>query len=377
MGIKVSSKIKRILASTASGSSSSPKEGDDVDVREEYANAFRTESYNQFWTRVIHLSRKKSTVSSSSSSPIESSSTAARLMSYRLFAHNLLDPDPNAITRILDVSRVGRTTRLLLSDYFLETANAFLLCTLLLKNIHRLRSKYESLKPKFQTENHTSLALIDQFSELSRWFDPFISSGSRIQIIRCGCLNLLKRLESSRDKTRAKLKLINGLTHSSGILVLALTTTLIVTIASHAFALFIAGPTLLTGRFKPAGLRNKLTKTAARLDVAAKGTYILSRDLDTISRLVTRINDEVDHVRAMAEFWVGRGGSGRVRGSEEVARELKRCEESFGEELDELEEHIYLCFMTINRARNLVVREILDSHGPPYCSFAPKSKTKL
>ncbi|ESQ45634.1 hypothetical protein EUTSA_v10010462mg [Eutrema salsugineum] len=374
MGIKVSSKIKRILASTASGNTS-PKNGDDVDVREEYANAFRTESYNQFWTRVIQLSRKKSTVSSSSS-PIESSSTSSRLMSYRLFAHNLLDPDPNTITRILDLSRVGRPTRTLLSDYFLETANAFLLCTLLLKNVHRLRSKYESLKPKFQLENNNkdSLTFMDQFVELSRWFDPFLSSGSRIQLTRTGCLNLLKRLESSRDKTRAKLKLINGLTHSSGILVLALTTTLIVTIASHAFALFIAGPTLLTGRFKPVGLRNRLTKTAARLDVAAKGTYILSRDLDTISRLVTRINDEVEHVRAMAEFWVGRG-SGRVRAGEEVARELKRCEESFGEELDELEEHIYLCFMTINRARNLVVRQILDSDvSPPHCSVAPKSK---
>ncbi|KAL0847500.1 hypothetical protein Bca101_020746 [Brassica carinata] len=371
MGIKVSSKIKMLLASRASGNSS-PKDGDDVDVREEYANAFRTESYNQFWTRVIYLSRKKST--SSSSSPIESSSTSARLMSYRLFAHNLLEPDQNTLTRILDVSRVGRPTRTLLSDYFLETANAFLLCTLLLKNIHRLRSKYESLKPKFQSEKHNnSLAFLDQFTELSRWFDPFISSGSRIQLTRTGCLNLLKRLESSRDKTRAKLKLINGLTHSSGLLVLALTTTLIVTIASHAFALLIAGPTLLTGRFKPVGLRNKLTKTAARLDVAAKGTYILSRDLDTISRLVTRINDEVEHVRAMAEFWAGRG-SGRVRGGEEVARELSRCEECFSEELDELEEHIYLCFMTINRARNLVVREIMHSDDPPDCSFAPKPK---
>ncbi|CAN7059907.1 unnamed protein product [Brassica oleracea var. botrytis] len=371
MGIKVSSKIKRLLASSAS-ENSSPKDGDDVDVREEYANAFRTESYNQFWTRVISLNRNKSTLSPPSS-PIESSSTSARLMSYRLFAHNLLEPDPNTVTKILVLSRVGRPTRTLLSDYFLETANAFLLCTLLLKNIHRLRSKYESLKPKFQSETHNSLAFLDQFTELSRWFDPFISSGSRIQLTRTGCLSLLKRIESSRDKTRTKLKLMNGLTHSSGLLVLALTTTLIVTIASHAFALFIAGPTLLTGRFKPVGLRNKLTKTAARLDVAAKGTYILSRDLDTISRLVTRINDEVEHVRAMAEFWAGRG-SGRVRGGEEVARELKRCEESFSEELDELEEHIYLCFMTINRARNLVVREIMHPDDPPDCSFAPKSK---
>ncbi|CAN8254856.1 unnamed protein product [Cochlearia groenlandica] len=373
MGIKVSSKIKRILASTASANSSSPKSSDDdVDVREEYANAFRTESYNQFWTRVIDLNNKKSTTSSSSSSsssPIESSSSrSARLMSYRLFAHNLLDPDPNTITRILDLSRVGQPARTLLSDYFLETSNAFFLCTLLLKNIHRLSHKYESLKPKFQSEDsHSSLCLINQFN------DPFISSGYRIQLMRTGYLNLLNRLESNRDKTRVKLKLVSGLTHSSGILVLALTATLIVTLASHAFALFIAGPALLTGRFKPAGLSNKLRKTAARLDAAAKGTYILSRDLETISRLVTRVNDEVEHVRAMAEFWVGRG-SGRVRAEEEVAQEMRRCEESFGEELDELEEHIYLCFITINRARNLVVKEMLDFDDPYDCSFAPKFK---
>ena len=143
---------RSLYIDTASGNSS-PEDGDDVDVREEYANAFRTESYNQFWTRVISLNRKKSTLSPPSS-PIESSSTSARLMSYRLFAHNLLEPDPNTVTKILVLSRVGRPTRTLLSDYFLETANAFLLCTLLLKNIHRLRSKYESLKPKFQSETH-------------------------------------------------------------------------------------------------------------------------------------------------------------------------------------------------------------------------------
>ncbi|XP_010550544.1 PREDICTED: UPF0496 protein At3g49070 [Tarenaya hassleriana] len=368
MGREIFSRIKKFLSYTASGATTtSPKSRDDVDVREEYANAFRTESYNQFWTRVTQLSHKKS----ATCSPIESSSTSARLMSYRLFAQNLLDPDPITVTRILYLTRTRRLTRFLLSSYYSETANAFLICSILLRSVDRIRSKYESLKTQIEFKADP-LDLINQFMELSKWFRPFVSSGFRIRVVQNNCSNLLNRLESSRDKTRTKLRFINGLRHGSGMFVVALTTTLIVTIASHAFALFIAGPSLLTARFKPAGLTKKLMRTAAQLDIAAKGTYILSRDLDTISRLVSRFNDEVEHARAVAEFWAVRGLD-RVRAKEEVARQMKMTGESLSEQLDELEEHLHLCFMTINRARNLVVREILDP-GRPGCSLGPKSK---
>lgn len=147
---------------------------------------------------------------------------------------------------------------------------------------------------------------------------------------------------------------------------MALTTSLSVIVVTHALSLVIAMPSLIVATLELASSR-KLARVIAQLDAAAKGTYTLNRDLDTISRIVTRLNDELDHMRAMVKFWVERREDRvrvRVQASGEVARLLKENDSRFREQLDELEEHLYLCFMTINRARNLVVEEIVDSGQP-------------
>jgi hypothetical protein len=43
----------------------------------------------------------------------------------------------------------------------------------------------------------------------------------------------------------------------------------------------------------------------------------------------------------------------------EVVREFHANESSFLEQIEELEEHIYLCFLTINRSSRLVFQEII------------------
>ncbi|CAK9185056.1 unnamed protein product [Ilex paraguariensis] len=173
------------------------------------------------------------------------------------------------------------------------------------------------------------------------------SSPTRLQAVKVGSSELLKLLESSRDRARAKLRLINKLKHSSAIILVALTASLTVIVATHAAATLVAGPGLIVAWFE-LGSTMSLTKWSAQLDAAAKGTYILSRDLDTISRLVARLNDELEHMRATVRFWLERGGD-RLQAGREVARQLKKNDLSFSEQLDELEEHLYLCFMTINR----------------------------
>lgn len=92
-----------------------------------------------------------------------------------------------------------------------------------------------------------------------------------------------------------------------------------------------------------------------QLDVAAKGAYILKRDFDTIGRLVARIGDEIEHDRAMVEVCLERGEDGH---SLQVLKEMKNTEFGVSRQAEELEEHVYLCLVTINRARAMVVREI-------------------
>lgn len=181
-----------------------------------------------------------------------------------------------------------------------------------------------------------------------------------IQAVQAGCFNLLKSLESSRDKARAKLKLLNNIKLGSAIFLVALTASLAVIVVAHALALLVAAPSLVMASLATASTKH-LANWSAQLDVAAKGTYILSRDLDTISRLVARLNDELEHMRRMVKFLLKRGED-RLQASAQVARQLKK-DSSFSAQLDELEEHLYLCFMTINRARNLVIKEITDPHA--------------
>ncbi|XP_022738591.1 UPF0496 protein At3g49070 isoform X2 [Durio zibethinus] len=357
---RIIAKIRKFLSCTASGANSAIIPNS-VDVREEYANAFRTESYNEFWTHVLAVSHLDS---ATCISPMDST-TAARLPSYRLFAEHLLDPNQPTVTRILTLIQNRPQTHTILLDYFSQTANASLYCGLLLKDIDHTRVKYRSFRTSFQAaqfsdENQFS-GVMTRLIDFSNSPNPFIStapSSSRVRVIQAGCCELLKRLESSRNKARAKLHITNKFQHGSGIFLVALTASLTIIVASHALALLVAAPGLVAASLELASTR-RLARESAQLDTAAKGTYILNRDLDTISRLVARLNDELEDMRAMVKFWLERGED-RLQASGEVARQLKKNDANFTQQLDDLEEHLYLCFMTINRARNLVVKEILN-----------------
>lgn len=344
-----------------------------MDVREEYTNAFRTESYNNFWARVVALLYRDYATCTPT--------TAARLPSYRLFAEHLLDPDQQMVTRILKLAKIQPATRPLLSDYFSETSNASLLCGSLLKDIDRTRVKYRSLQKTIQSleistelpENHIS-GLMTQLTEFLNSKHPFAStapSPCRVQIIQARCSNLLKRLESKRDKIQAKFRLMNSLKHGSGLFVIALAASVTAIVATHALAVLVAGPGFLVASLELASVK-KLARSSAQLDAAAKGTYILNRDLDIISRLAARLDDELERMRTMGRFWLQKMDD-RLQASYEMARQLKKSDASFSQQLDELEELLYLCFMTINRARNLVVKQILDP-GRPKCYFQIISK---
>ncbi|KAI4384782.1 hypothetical protein MLD38_002886 [Melastoma candidum] len=330
----------------------------DVDVREEYANAFRTESYNEFWARVLSLT---ATVPSSSSS----STAATRLLSYRLFAELLLDPDQSTVINALDLAILDPVHKSLLLDYFSETAGASFLCGSLLKDVDRIRTQYRSLKSHLQLTPPEQLPSIPpRLREfLVSCESPFHSgSVSRIQSTQQSCSELLKRLESGRDKAKARIQSIKRMRNGSAVVAVALTVcvSLSVVIATHGLALLAAAPGLI-----PVSLRKvtsstrRWTKVASQLDTAAKGMYTLTRDVDTISWMVARAGDEVEHAREVIHFWEERGKEGGRAGGDvavELARSKKGC--SLVEQLDELEEQLYLCFMTINRARKLVMEVV-------------------
>ncbi|TKY51409.1 UPF0496 protein [Spatholobus suberectus] len=135
-------------------------------------------------------------------------------------------------------------------------------------------------------------------------------------------------------------------------------------IATHTLTALFMGPVIFTFPFKHlkrklrVSGKGSLSKVYDQLDIAAKGTYILNRDFDTMSRLVARLHDEIEHNRAMVQFCLDRKED---KFSLQVVKELKKSDVGFRKQVEELEEHVYLCLVTINRTRTLVIKEMKRS----------------
>ncbi|CAL9207877.1 unnamed protein product [Musa hybrid cultivar] len=348
-----------------------PISSSSFNLSEEYTNAFRTESYHEFWAQVLGLAFDDGAALNP-----RGSGTAARLPSHRLLAEHLLHPDQPTVTKILAHirTRYRPDIHALLSDYYAETADASLLCGLLLKDIGQIRRRYRPFKAAlhsvvYDSQSHHGLqTIIDNLVDISKTANPFLSSASsqsKFRAVQHGCADLLKRLGSRRKKVTAKLRFINRLKRAlavSAVVVLAASASIVgACVTMHALVALIALPVFLSASSRMASSR-WLGRVMAQLDAAAKGTYILNRDLDTISRLVARLDDEAEHMLALLSLCEWHDGH-RRRLTQEVVRQISKNLASFHQQLDELEEHLYLCFMTINKARRLVMKELLVANA--------------
>lgn len=97
-------------------------------------------------------------------------------------------------------------------------------------------------------------------------------------------------------------------------------------------------------------------KEVVAMDAAARGVYILINDFDTMSRLVQRLNDEMEHRKFAAGVCVRRGKNEAAL--MEVVREFQMHELGFLEQLEDLEKQIYLCFLDINQSRRLLIQQL-------------------
>ncbi|KAG1363907.1 hypothetical protein COCNU_11G007340 [Cocos nucifera] len=66
----------------------------------------------------------------------------------------------------------------------------------------------------------------------------------------------------------------------------------------------------------------------AQLDAAARGTYVLNNDLDTIERLVARLHETVESDKKLVRLGLERG-RGQHHPIEEVVRQLRKNHPSF------------------------------------------------
>ncbi|XP_050363241.1 UPF0496 protein At1g20180 [Argentina anserina] len=341
-----------------------------LSVNDEYSEVFRTKSYLEMWDRVHRSSQHPTRLSSSSSS----------VPFYVNLSENLLDPRQETLNEM--ISEDGINVHHLLTDYFEASLEACHICELLLRSIHQTHTEYRNIKNVMkklsQRSNYTEeqcRAIFRELTAFARLKNPLsIISPLQFRDIHDIYSTLLNNLSSRQKKIRRRAKRHSVLKKVGGVgLVVshsALSIALLV-FAFHSMIGLVAAPAIIACSV---GLCKKKMESGEewlksrfdheiheeQLDVAAKGIYILINNFNTMSRMVMRLQDEVEHRKAVADLCVRNGISCEV--FKGVLREFHVHDSNFMEQLEELEEHVYLCMLTINRSRRRVLQEILATH---------------
>ncbi|CAN0906158.1 UPF0496 protein At1g20180 [Linum grandiflorum] len=330
-------------------------------VNEEYKEAFRTDSYVEMWTELqsnFILHRRLISSSSSSSS----------------FPSPLFRPhqQQETISNLLQTSNSHR----LLIRYFDSSFIACDICETLLRSVHSSRAHYAKLKTVINNlaklNNNKAASASSMYTDLASYAlhtNP-LSSVRPLQFQDIHDTNsaLLRELNQKMCKIKRRAKLNRILKKLGGCGLVALHTTLMATllaIAIHSLVGIIAAPAVVGcfGCFSAKKTKRSvlprgksMEKLCSQLDVAAKGIFILVNDFDTISRLATSLSNEVEHRKVLAGMCV-RNKNGELL--KQVVRELRAYDACYLEQLEELEQHVYLCFHTINRSRRLLMQEMM------------------
>lgn len=332
-------------------------------MNEEYVETFRTKSYIEMWDKV-HGQLGRIHSSSSSLPDI-----------YEHLSEHLLEPRQETLENMIQDMNLHNS---LLIDFFQATLEACKICESLLQSAHQTRANYQKIKRviKLSKSGQDSVdyytddqcrTIFGELAAYARLKNPLSNlSPLKFHDLRDGYVALYRRLTSKHRKVKSKArsrriwKKVGGisLVISHSILLI-----LLLLFAFHSVVGILAAPALLASSLGISAKKIMIIKTrllekhGEQFDVAARGVYIVINDFDTMSRMVRRLYDEVEHCQAAADICVKNEKSEILL--KEVVREFHVHESSFLEQLEELEENIYLCFLTINRSRRLVFQEII------------------
>ncbi|CAL9215632.1 unnamed protein product [Arabidopsis halleri] len=351
-----------------------------LSVNEEYKEAFRTNSYLEIRTKAEdQLGITTSCSKLSSSSP----SSSSDLSFHSHFTDYLLDPPQETLDALMQDSSFDN----LLVNFFDFSSEACDVCETLLQCIQQIKINHNKIKrvitigkrvcngaKTLECSPEKLCALI--FQELSRFAalkNPLccIINEAQFRVVHDANSDLLTKLTSKRRRIRRKIRFIRFCKKLGGYSLVITHSAIVITlliIALHSILGVLAAPALLglcslgllrknkaKGRMHKSKTDTTLEKLGTQIDIAAKGMFILMNDLDTLSRLAGRLCDEIEHRKTVAAMCAK---SRKIEVLKEALREFNGHEEKFSDQLQELEEHLYLCFHTINRSRRLVLAQI-------------------
>ncbi|GKA36419.1 UPF0496 protein-like protein [Tanacetum coccineum] len=328
----------------------------ETDVNEEYKKAFRTRSYTDICNKVQTHIRFDSNASSSSIHD-----------QYVHLCDLLLEPQSETIAHLSKTFDVHH----LLLNFFEAGLEVWKICEELLESVHQANANHHKIKQTIKLFERFPCGTIiyEELDSYSSLVNPLSSFGPiKFPTLHGSHKLLLKKLTTKHTRNKRKQKLHKVFKKSGGCALVALYTILaiaLLVLACHGLVVAAASPGFLACSFgfikkrklaKIGVKTSELKRIGAQLDVAAKGVYTMIKDLDTMGWLVERLHNEVEFGKKMAHKCVVNRSPDVL---DEVMREFRVHETCFLEQLEELEDHIYLCLLNVNRSRRLLVDEIM------------------
>jgi hypothetical protein len=283
------------------------------------------------------------------------------------------------VSPVLHGGRTSAWVQLAMADYFDASAEASEMCRQLLRNIKSTQSNYRSMDTFL-----SSMAADDATTagEPVARINPFrTTTRGSFRQIHDRYSGVLQSIRAGHRRVARELKVLRAVRRlSRTCLVVACSAAAAAAIGAAAhlllFGLLIGPAAAGAGGLYPMALRRRtaaarkqsssrsrtmssLLRLQEQLDTAAKGTYVLGRDLDTVSHLVARLSDGIERENDMAWRCVGRAGETWPPAAlQEVVGELRRSCSVSSRLAEELQDHVCLCLATIQRARVLLIQEI-------------------
>ncbi|XP_024015443.1 UPF0496 protein At3g19330 [Eutrema salsugineum] len=322
------------LEAVASSSRNASNPSPNFNLSRELAHAFQTPSYHDIRSRVHVVDPSHSHSQHHHHHLLIQPDVGGDRT--ELLLSQVLQPNKECVQESLAHAKSTTLTHLI-SAYFQHSEDATRLCLNLYQSVHSARHLYTPLFDLFHILPSDSHAIdeslcnlaFDVFLKLDTFDNPFSSSpeshsfrGTQL------CFSQLKhKLDARLRKSRSRVRLLHHAT---------------------------AGP--LCSPYLPHSLKKKELTNISQLNAAAKGTFVLNKDLDTIDRLVSRLHTGIEYDKLFIRLGLERGRD--VYSVQEILKQLRKSHLNLTHQLKDLEDHICLWFTNVNKARSLLLQEI-------------------
>ncbi|CAI9117041.1 OLC1v1018353C1 [Oldenlandia corymbosa var. corymbosa] len=339
-------------------------------VNEEYMEVFRTNSFIEMYNKIQNKWGSKS---------IEKLPSPRSLPHDQRFSQGLLDPDSSTLAEIL-LKIPDDEIRQVIAIFFRISSEACRIFESVLKSIHQTRANYsaigrviEQLQRTTDYDDDQRNKLYGRLASFALLRNPLATTGkAQFQDIHDNLYESLQQFTSRAKKIRRRRKLVKFCKRIAGgtliatccVLAIALIILTIHSVVGIAAVPGLAASSLGLFLKRVKNTRRVLTKTTylerleAQLDNAAKGIYLLINDFDTMSRIMARLHDEIEHGKFIADLYQRRSMSNEMV-LKEVVREFRTNRNGVINHLKELEDQVHLCILNINRSRRLLTQGIV------------------